>query len=155
MRKSEHVSIGDHDYTITQLPLRESRALLVRLTNLLGPALGDAVTGTDEGVTVDGNTIGGAIKTLATSISDADFDYVQNALFKCVTWRNDQGDNVPLATIADDHFAGDGLDRLFRVIFAALKVNYADFLGGLGLAGLIQVNRQPANRPTSTGSSGE
>lgn len=154
MRKQEQVTLDGFVYKVTQLPLRESRALLIKLTNLLGPALGEAVTGTTDGFTVDGNAIGGAIKTLAMSLSDEDFGFAQDALFKHVLWTNDTGHDIPLIPITEDHFGGDGMGRLFKLMAAALKVNYADFLADLGFAGLLQENPLPVSRQSSIGSSG-
>jgi len=150
MLKQEQVTLGKgFTYKITQLPLRESRALLIKMTNLLGPAFGDAVTGDSEGFTVDGSSIGSAIKTLASDISEEDFTYIQQSLFNHIVWVNKEGHDIPLNPITDEHFAGgSGLGRMFKLLFEALKANYADFLAELGLAGLLPAQSQPGSPRT-------
>lgn len=138
MRKKEQVTLGDYDYVITQLPFQTSRTLLLRLTNLLGPAIGEAVKGDSDGVVVDAGSIGEAVKTLALNLNEKDFGEVQDKLLAHVVWVNNQGHEIPLKGIdLDEHFVGgSGLARLVKLVAFSLKVNYSDFLAEIGLAGL-------------------
>lgn len=134
MLKVEEVTINDRTYQISQLPLGKARPLLVRLTNLVGPAIGEALAGAEGDKLSDISLagLGNAVRTLASQLRDDDLGAIQNALFEYVKWQNDNGDWVPLKPIADNHFAGE-LGLLFKVIGAALKVNFASFLAEIGL----------------------
>lgn len=150
MRVTETVTLGDFQYKISQLPYKKARSLLIRLTNLLGPALGQTVTAESVGsgqtdVSVDERNFGEAIRTLATAVSEEDLDIIQNQLFSCTSFINKTGHEVPLdPQFAQDHFDGArGLARALKLTGEALRVNYADFLEEMGLGGLFQTSSLP------------
>lgn len=166
MRKTETVTLDGCTYRITQLKLKKARSLLLRLTNVLGPAIGDAVTedkdkeeAQDEDskrFTVNADSLGDAVKTLAASLNEADFEAVQDTLFEEVTWFNSNGNELPLKPYVEEHFEGGaGLGRLLKLMMEALRVNYSDFLVGLGLGDLFQVSPPQGSPQPSSGSSGE
>ena len=163
MQKTEQVTLGGVTYNITQLPLKKARRLLIKITNLIGPALGDAVssakTELDGGgpttVSVDSTSIGKAIRTLAYDLDEETLEQLQHELFQEVSFKNKAGHDVPVLAALDEHFAGgQGLARLMKLTWEALRVNYSDFLAELGLEGLVQMSPLQGHLPTSTGMSG-
>lgn len=157
MLREEEIQIGTYTYRMKQLQLRPARALFIKLGNVLGPALGDAIAQGSEGqdVNIGGAQLGKAIGGLFSVLTDADFEYVQQQVLGATSWLNEQGHYVVLAGIADAHFGSD-LARLVRLMFEYLKFQYGDFLKDLGLAGFIQMSNQAGQAPsTLIGTSGD
>lgn len=124
MRKSDSKQIGNHTYTVTQFGAREGGRVFIRITRLLGPAIG-------------GGAEGGAaamIGQLSTALDESDFDSLCDT-FAAATMvtGGDYGAKQPqLKAVFDDHFAGR-YDELLEWLLFAFEVNYGSFLGALGL----------------------
>ena len=133
MKAEKEVTVGGHTYKCGMLPVKEARPLLVKLANLLGPALGELMV---SGESTDLKNVGSAFARLTIGLKDEDLLHIQNSLFTHSHWMNETGHWVPLRGIADNHFAG-AFGAMFKVMFAALEHNYGDFLGDLGLKGIL------------------
>jgi hypothetical protein len=131
MRESKTHTIGDFNYTITQLGAKQGRVVLARVMRAVAGAAGDAATsaGTDG---AEAALVGMA--KLVESLSDADVDYFCDTFSKTtlVARESTPDKQVPLADQFDDHFAGR-YGAMIKWLWAALETNYASFLGDLGL----------------------
>ena len=148
MKADTEIVIGEDTYKIGVLPNKLARPVFVRLSNVLGPALGEIIAAGDD---ADANGpgmqgIGAAIARLTAGLRDEDLEYLQISLFTHVQWLNPQGHWVPLRGIMEAHFTGE-FGKSFKVLFAALSHNYGDYLKELGLtlpAALVPNASQPA-----------
>lgn len=120
--QTSSIEIDGNKYEITQLGARDGRRMLVRLTNILGPALGNLIK--DGGGSSDG--VAHAIMSLSSHISEDDVDYVCKTFGKHTEWRN----GSQTITLDDDqqdlHFAGR-YDSMVRWISECLRINFSPF----------------------------
>lgn len=141
MLKSETTTINGVEYEVTQLPYSQGKTLLVRLYKVLGPPLADAIAQA-PGVSGDAEVsltnfselspaISAVVRTLATTVTEKDFDAVVSTLAQFSKVANDQGVLVPLKSKMEFLFSGN-YSALFAWLGFALKVNYSDFFGGQG-----------------------
>ncbi len=130
--------IGNHTYQIYPLPALKSIKVATRLIQILGPSFGDVVAGlniksgkVDLGA-LDMNIIGKGVATLAGVLKEGDLEYlIENVLGEYVKLETDNKIIDLTKAFSDVHFAGK-VGELFKVLFAALKENFGDFLGASG-----------------------
>jgi len=146
--------IDGTNYTITQFGATKSMKLLTRLSKIVGEPLGEIASGFDSKKNLldqefDGKMIGHAVKAL---VDNLDEDHVVDTLKQLLSCVLHNG--ATLDKTFDIHFQGR-LGHMFKVVFAALEVQYKDFLGGIGE--LVSLNRvaSSSERQTSTGLSGD
>ena len=137
MIESQEQTIGAHEYRVSQLPAGKARRLLVHLFRVCGPAVGRVVgdmDGAKSVADVDMVTIGEGLRTLSGQLSEQDVERVFDAVFGSgtVEVQNSEGTWKRLTKeAAEGHFAGL-VHEQFMVVWFALKVNYAGFLGVFG-----------------------
>lgn len=131
MLTAEQRTIDGIEFEIGMLPVKEARAVLVKLTKLLGPvirefgkdparALGD----------VDTSTLAAALAALSDSASAEDLDFLVARFSDCS--KTLIGPNMVrmVPAVSDQVFAGRLLSQ-FRWLWACVEVNYADFFSAL------------------------
>lgn len=129
-------------YKVAQLPWRDARKLLVRLYQILGPAVGQGLAGLDarnEGD--DGKpkglgdlplkSIGDMVTALTTRCTEADFEFITDMAVSCTVLVKDERREVPLSTEIVFHFAG-AYGRMLKWLAFVLEVNYLGFSQGRG-----------------------
>ena len=130
-KKTEKISIGTTQYTITQLGAVEGRKLYKKLITALGPVLRDAFSG---------NKAGGDAETLALGLVLRGIEDLPLELFEelcdkfadaCLVKVHGSTVAIALSTesVFDDHFAGD-YGSMTNWLMACLKLNFESFLGG-------------------------
>jgi hypothetical protein len=162
MRETITKTIGDVEYSVTQLPDPDGSQLFMRLVRILTPILGSGLKGLPVSLddfsisNITTQALGEGLISFAANMTEEDFLYVYDTLIKDARFNNGSG-WVPL-TSDKSHWSGRFSKKLLWIVFA-LEVNYADFLGGReSLARLVEMLRvaRPSKYPnTSTGESNE
>lgn len=135
MREAKTHTVGDFNYTITQLGAKSGRLVLARVMRAVAGAAGKAASAAG-GDGAEAALVG--ITKLVESLGDADVEYLCDVFAKTtMVARSETPDKqVLLADQFDDHFAGR-YGAMVKWLWAALDTNYASFLGDLGLAGAL------------------
>jgi hypothetical protein len=127
MREPVRKVIDGEEYTFCQLPVKQSIRLLTRIIKFIGPSLGIGIHGEGIRSIADIEIDPGAIiSNLCSRIDEQEIEYIIDALLSQVL-HNGKGN---LQQVFDAHFGGR-IPHLFKVVAAALEVNYGDFLGGV------------------------
>lgn len=129
IKTSEH-RIGNHTYRITQLPVSKGRPLLVRLTRVLGPVVAELLRDGEKLSEAGAGAVAGAIRELATRLTDEDLSYVCDALAEHTEVSMGDGKWVRLSGVFELHFAG-AYDEMLKWIGAGIEANYRSFFSGL------------------------
>ena len=135
LRQTKEKVIDGTTYRVTLLGARAGRAMLVRLTKLIGPALASFVEGTLQakgGATESISTgIAEAVRELTARISEAEFASISDELAKHTAVVVDDGRErrePQLSDIFDAHFSGRYAAMMAWLGFA-LEANFASFFG--------------------------
>lgn len=150
-RKTQKLALDGEGYEITMLPATEGLEVYNRLLKVLGPMMRSAlkepgIVGSKK-VAADGagedSTAGMKIATIVIEgfeTMDVAFTLELAQLFSKNTLVMMEGSMVPLAAgdIFDQHFAGR-YAHLTRWLLAHLKLNFSDFLAGLGSSAVPKV----------------
>lgn len=136
--------IDGHKWTVCPFPARRAIQLKVRLAKVAGPAIGELLPtlgafGKDDkspdSAQVDVEaallTLPKVINALAANLSEDMF--VQTILDLMELSSRD--DNVITEAYFDAEFAGN-FGEMYKALGFILKVNYSDFLKGLGASGI-------------------
>lgn len=118
--------IDGETYVFSYLAPRRALSLLTAITKLIGPAIGAAYGG-DEVEEEDVN-MGDAARLLCENLDDNNVQSMINTLLSQVTHEG-KGD---VLKSFDAIFTGK-IKHLFKVVFASLEVQYADFFDGKGI----------------------
>ncbi len=116
MRETKTQNIGAFQYSVTQLGATASRKVFVRLAKLFGAG----ATGKDP------------IAAILAALNDEDIDFLCDQFSKMTNVKLDEKHSPLLASIFEEHFAGNIWDMLQWLGFC-LEVNYGSFLGELGI----------------------
>jgi hypothetical protein len=151
MLESETATINGRKYEVTKLPYSAGKALLVRLFKVAGPTLVRVVAGVpsvqdkelgDLQVSEIFPTMTAAVDQLASDLSEEDLDALVST-FGEYSWIVDGSHRHQLtAEYRELHFAGNYLE-LFQWLAFALRVNYAGFFKGPGLASMLARAQTP------------
>jgi len=126
MREPVKKVIDGEQYTFCQLPPKQSLKLLTRILKIIGPALGGVVSGGNvESILELDIDLGMIVSQLCNRLDENDIEYIVDMLLSQVL-HSGKGD---LSRVFDEHFGGR-LPHLFKVVAAALEVEYGDFFGG-------------------------
>ena len=120
-------TIDGETYVFTYLSPRKSLALLTEITKLIGPAIG-SMCGGDEEVEERDINMGDAARLLCERLDNDNVQSMINTLLSQVTHEG-KGDVLKSFDII---FTGK-IKHLFKVVFASLEVQYADFFDGKGV----------------------
>lgn len=121
--------IGGKRYLLTALSAKPGRAMLVRLTKVVGPGLASALKAASGGnlLQADVSVLGDGVAELCKSLSEDDFEHVCTVFLKQTQVWGGQG----FVNIPDyDAFAAD-YGSLFKLLAAHVEHNYGSFLGVL------------------------
>jgi hypothetical protein len=151
MLASEKRTIDELEFEVSQLPVKDARAMLVRLTRVIGPALTEfAKDGATSLGDIDHTTVAGAFGKLATTLTEEDLEYLC-AKFGTVSKVRVGNLMLPVDKAGDTVFSGR-LTTMFKWLWFAVEVNYSDFLGGLrDMSGLLSAGPKasPSTSPTA------
>lgn len=130
MIESVRKTIDGQEYVIHQLGARAGRAMLVRLTKMLGPAMGHLAT-------IDASEMTAALTKslveLSACVSVDDFEEVCR-IFGERTEVSISGRLLQLDLDQQDLLFAGRYDRMFLWLRACIEVNYAPFLAMFTLA---------------------
>lgn len=127
MRDPETKTIDGIQFRITPLGFNEGRRGFVRLSKLLGPALGAAASAG----TKDPEGLAGALERALGGLTDEDLEWFADVMGKA-TQFSDDGSRWPWLTKDNREALFSGrLMLFFRWLVFALEVNYSDFLDWL------------------------
>ena len=140
MREPVKKTIDGEQYTFCQLPARKNMKLLTRILKIVGPALGGAVSGGDVESIMDLDIDPGAIiSQLCSRLDENEVEYIIDSLLSQVLCAG-KGE---VSKVFDQHFGGR-LPHMFKVVAAALEVEYGDFFGGkLDIGNLLKSRATP------------
>lgn len=127
-RTYEDIKLGERTYRIFHLPFEPADKLWTQLVGVLGPVLAEVAahgTGASAG--------SAALKEFSRNVHHEDVVSIREALFDHIQMLNDQGDFVPLKPIYKNVF-NRKLAQAYKLVLEAIKVNYSDFLDGLGVS---------------------
>lgn len=139
-RVTKQVSIDGKMYSITPWSGTKAARMLAKLVKLLGPALGTLMSsagslkGLLDAKTSDVN-FSAVFMSLADRLDDSSFDLLLKEILEGVH----EGPKA-VADDFDSRFSGDIMTS-FKLVKAALEVNYGDFLSVIGKASAARVNQ--------------
>lgn len=125
----------EHQVIITELPAMKAGRLAVRISRILGPALGRAVQGLDlEGASsldallesVNFKSVGEGLELLFDKLTEDEFEGITRALLQPALYGG-----KPLMPMFDVVFKGKFITML-KVIGFAFEAQYGDFSGAAG-----------------------
>lgn len=138
LRETKEKVIDGRTYKVTLLGAKAGRAMLVRLTKLLGPAVASFVEGTlhAKGGATESLTSGfaEAVRELTNRLSEAEFAAICDELSKqtAVVIDDEREHREPqLNNIFDDHFSGR-YGAMLQWLAFSLEANFASFFGASG-----------------------
>jgi tail assembly chaperone len=130
MQASQTREIDGMTFEVSQLDVKVSRAVFVRLTKLLGPALGElgkaiSAAGSTSILDLDHTAVLPAMAQLVACMSEEELEFLVQAFMKKSKFTPPEGTGqlIPLVDIA---FTGRLL-TMFKWLAFAIEVNYADF----------------------------
>ncbi len=130
MRKTETRDIGGLRYQVMQLGAIRGRAVMLRLTKVIGPAIAALMAAKPKGegkgiLDVDVAALGGIFEKL--ELTEADLEFFCQAFGEVSFVTLPDGKHPRVVDCFDDHFAGRYGDMLSWLAFSA-EVNFGDFL---------------------------
>lgn len=127
MAKLVQKKIDDKEYQFGLLnPFKASR-LLTKLTKIVGPALGSMSKGGDVKSIMDMD-LSGVMEDLCSRLDEDELESIMITLFEQVLC---EGDKMTQAFV-ETEFKGS-VSTLYKVVFAALEVQFGDFFVGKGV----------------------
>lgn len=149
MRTPATTTLNGTRYEVTPFGSTKGRQVLVRLSNLLGPALAQALA-----TPVSGDTAKAALEKVSASamadllgrVSDADLDYLVREFGECtVVQTPDMKGPGPLdESRRDAHYAAN-YGELFQWLWFGITLNYKSFLAVVPVKfGAGQTSASPA-----------
>jgi hypothetical protein len=142
MIQSQERTIGGTTYKVTQLGASTGLQLLVRLTKVLGPSIGELTkTGGANILDAKGDAVAGAIAKLAEHLTYEDLAHTCDVLGEFTEILNGAKAMKLTREARELHFAGN-YGELMRWIVFALEVNFGSFFGASGLGAVLR--RDPA-----------
>jgi hypothetical protein len=126
--------INGKRYLLTALAAKPGRAMLVRLTKVVGPGLAKALKAAGGGrlLEADVSVLGDGVAELCKTLSEDDFEHVCSTFLKQTMVMGGGGGFVVIQDY--DAFAAD-YGTLFKLLAAHIEHNYASFLAGLRITG--------------------
>ena len=131
MAKLVQKNIDGKEYQFGLLNPFKANKLLIKLTKIIGPALGSMTKGGDVESIMDMD-LSEVMEGLCSRLDEDQLETIMITLFEQVIC---EGDSMSQSFV-ETEFKGS-LNTLYKVAFAALEVQFGDFFGGKGvLAGL-------------------
>lgn len=145
-RVAEEIQIGEHTYTVQQLPARPALKLFNKLARVATPALGKLLggQGTAKLSELDATSLGAALEALFDRLSPEQQDQMTEELLQGALV-----DGAPLWPQFNVHFQGR-IVEVFQLLRFALKVNFGDFFKGLLAAAGSLSAKKPAESPSTS-----
>src|SRR6185295_16616976 len=104
MQEVARREIDGLDFEVTQLAVKDARAVLLRLGKTLGPSLAELAK---EGTSLKGEAVMVALGQLAVNLSESDLEFMCEKFYKVSKVKTPDGPHfVPLGGAADTVFAG-------------------------------------------------
>lgn len=145
MQSTQQREIDGTTFEVSQLDVKVSRAVFVRLGRVLGPALAEfgKVGDVKSLLDVDHSVAFGAISKLLMNASEEDLEFFCQTFMKKSKFIPPEG--TGLIGLVDLAFTGRLL-TMFKWLAFAIEVNYSDFLD-------VFKNMTPPTSPKGTGQS--
>lgn len=158
--RDEQKVINGRTYYVVQMPPEKAFLIQLRLTKILGGAIGVMAPALAASNKMDNGsraaTMAGAIGALFANATEQE---IFQLMAEVVTTAKVDGERIEI----NKHFQGEYLSDLYKVFFWVCGVNFESFFGAGGLDGLLskfktamanELNSQPEQPPASTPSSG-
>jgi hypothetical protein len=145
-KKYKEIKIGNEEYIFTMLKPRISISLLTKIIRIIGPSLGKAFPNEIKikNILEADINIGNSIIEFSNKLDDLQIQEIINILFTQVQHK---GEGKLSNELAFNNLFSGKLKHLFKVVKAALEVQYADFLEGEdALALILQKSTELANQ---------
>lgn len=134
MLAAQSTEIGGRKYTVNQLPAMQAVRLLPRIGKAIGPVLGRVLSAAAGGgglsAALGKVDAGAAFATLFDTLTSAELEYLTRELLvgATVEYTDENGRQTlaELLKVFDVVMAGR-IGDVFKVLFFAFKVNYANF----------------------------
>lgn len=133
IEKSVATSEGDMTFMLTAMDGITSTEMSLKLTQLFGPHIVGVVTAMDSNKDDDASK---HVGEFFTKLNRAEFTEMRKSLLKgAQAYRGDEFVTVDDAFLSEAFSGHPG--SLMSLLFAALKLNFANFFDDLGLKGVI------------------
>lgn len=134
---TKEAEIGGHTFQLTALGSKRGDETLVRLMNLLGPAMGEALGGlrsAEGGDEIDPAALGRALARLFASVSLSELDALRSTFFEVTSIQKDAGwvRLVKLPLMEREALFACNYSLLIGILRENILFNYASFLAGVG-----------------------
>lgn len=159
--QEETKTINGRHYYVMQMAPEKAVLLQLRLTKILGGAIGALAPALDSKASADGAgrtaAMAGAVSALFANATEEE---VFGLIRELVCTAKVDGQRISI----NEHFQGEYLADIYKVFFWVLGVNFSSFFGAGGLDGLLDKFRrvmlselasQQQQPPPSTHSSGD
>ena len=144
-RVAEEIELGEHTYTVQQLPARPALKLFNKLARVATPALGKLMAGGATKISeLDTASLGAALEALFERLTPEQQDQMTEELLQTALV-----DGAPLWPQFNVHFQGR-IAEVFQLLRFALKVNFGDFFKGLLAAAGSLSPKKPAEKPSTS-----
>ena len=144
-RVAEEIQLGEHTYTVQQLPARPALKLFNKLARVATPALGKLMSGGATKISeLDTANLGAALEALFERLTPEQQDQMTEELLQAALV-----DGAPLWPQFNVHFQGR-IAEVFQLLRFALKVNFGDFFKGLLAAAGSLSPKKPAEKPSTS-----
>lgn len=132
--KDEQKIINGRTYYVIQMPPEKAFLIQLRLTKILGGAIGVMAPALTASSKLDGGqraaAMAGAIGALFANATEQE---IFNLMAEVVTTAKVDGARIEINT----HFQGEYLSDMYKVFFWVCGVNFESFFGVGGLEGLL------------------
>ena len=153
MKEEVKKEIDGFDYTFYQLGALKSHSLLLKIGKIVGPAFGAMANSQGEDEKGLSSLLDSKIdlqKVIEELMERADEKVIESIITTLgsqihYTDNDDDGGVLNNNTIIDQHFKGR-LQSMYKVLYAALEVQYSDFLGEGGILANIQTKAKGSSR---------
>ncbi len=133
MLTTETKTIDDLNFETTQLAVKDARAVLIRLTRVMGPALaalaGDGAAKLGD---LDHMTVANALAKFTSALSEDDLEYFCDKFGRAS--KVEVGPNMIVVAGAGEQVFRGKLATMFKWLWFCIEVNYSDFISGAGAA---------------------
>lgn len=135
----ESKTINGRQYYVVQMAPEKAIVLQLRLTKILGGAIGALAPALTKSANLDSTARTAAMAgSVAALFANATEEEVFALIASVVTTAKVDGARI----VINDHFQGEYLGDLYKVFFWVLGVNFSSFFGAGGLDGLLSKFRQ-------------
>lgn len=153
MQATQSTTIGDREFTVTQLPAKRAMRLFNKLCRILAPPAARALGGSGDVsfaalMRADMGGLSQALTLLFEKLTEQEQEQILKELFEGARFKDEEsGKLLVLWDLFDSVFAGR-IHEVYQLAAFALRVNYGSFADALKAA--ISAFQPAAAKPEET-----